>query len=202
MKWCNRARKQRGQILPIFCLLLALLLLPVAGLAVDGGLALSSHATLVGATQSAAEAAAQAVDVTALENYDIFRLCTAPDGGPDCGNGLGTVGEVVADVLRSTYPTLPATCTNEHIHPQGTEVVGSSGCAFDVIANCEDESSVGSSVGVIPDEVEVLAWQTLPLPLLVFPGWTDIHLNASATAWMEHGFGEPSISRAGGDVSC
>jgi uncharacterized protein (UPF0333 family) len=50
---------QRGQILPIFCLLLALLLLPVGGLAVDGGVLLSTHASLVGATEATAEAAAQ-----------------------------------------------------------------------------------------------------------------------------------------------
>ena len=52
---------QRGQILPVFCLLLALLLLPVAGLAVDGGVLLSSHASLVGAAEATAEDAAQAV---------------------------------------------------------------------------------------------------------------------------------------------
>ena len=64
-----RSRAQRGQILPIFCLLLALLLLPVTGLAVDGGLLLSTHATLVGTAQAAAEAAAQAVDVTAAWEF-------------------------------------------------------------------------------------------------------------------------------------
>jgi hypothetical protein len=80
--------------------------------------------------------------------------------------------------------------------------VGSPGCAFDVIANCEKEGSGAAGIGAIPDEVEVVAWQTVQLPLLVFPGWTNIHLSAPATAWMEHGFSVPSTSLAAGEGSC
>src|ERR1039458_2657701 len=85
----HRQKGQCGQILPLFALMLALLLLPVTALAVDGGLLLSAHANLVGTAQAAAEAGSQAIDVTALDLSGTFQLCGSPDGGPDCGNGVG-----------------------------------------------------------------------------------------------------------------
>jgi hypothetical protein len=198
----QRIDAHRGQILPIFCLMLALLLLPVAGLAVDGGLLLSSHATLVGAAQAAAEAAAQAVDVTAIQDDDTFQLCAVPDGGANCGNGVGSVGEVVADVIAASYPSSPPACTDEGTAPLPHAGAQGSGCAYDVVSNCAPAASTESVAGPPPDGVTVLTWQTVQLPLLVFPGWTSVRLSASATAWMEHGFTEPSSTPSEGTSAC
>ena len=197
-----RSSAQRGQILPIFCLMLALLLLPVTGLAVDGGLLLSTHATLVGTAQAAAEAAAQAVDVTAVQDDDAFQLCDRPDGGATCGNGVGTVGEVVAEVIRASYPGSPSSCTNEATAPVPSAPTQGSGCAFAVVSNCALAANARSITGPPPDGVTVLTWQTVQLPLSVFPGWTSVRLRASATAWMEHGFGGQSAPAGAGALSC
>jgi len=202
MDRAHRTKRQRGQILPIFCLMLALLLLPVAGLAVDGGLLLSSHATLVGAAQAAAEAAAQAVDVTAIQKEDTFQLCAVPDGGANCGNGVGTVGQVVREVITASYPSLPSACTNDGNSPLSDIPGQGSGCAFDVVSNCASKVSAPSVVGSPPDGVAVLTWQTVQLPLSVFPGWSSVRLSASATAWMEHGFAAQSSATGVGVGSC
>ncbi|MGH7705568.1 MAG: pilus assembly protein TadG-related protein [Candidatus Dormibacteria bacterium] len=181
--------RQRGQILPIFGLILVLLLLPVTGLAVDGGLLLSTHASLVGSVQGAAEAAAQAVDVTALQDQDVFQLCATPDGGADCGNGVGTVGAVVRQVMTVGNPDMPQVCTDVGTAPLPRRPTSAAGCAFDVVLRCA--AATGSGVG-IPEGVRVLAWRTVRLPLLVFPGWASSRLSSTATAWMEHGFGPQS----------
>ena len=109
------SKTQKGQILPLFGLLLALLLLPVAGLTVDGGVLISRHATLIGEAQAAAEAGAQAIDVTALRARGTFQLCAVPDGGATCGNGVGTVGEVISEVLAATSANLPPTCRDDGV---------------------------------------------------------------------------------------
>ncbi|MGH7642164.1 MAG: pilus assembly protein TadG-related protein [Candidatus Dormibacteria bacterium] len=194
--------RQRGQILPIFCLLLALLLLPVTGLAVDGGLLMSSHATLVGVAQAAAEAAAQAVDVTAIQSDDVFQLCATPDGGPTCGNGVGTVGDVVGQVIRASYPTVPSRCIDESGSPLSSVADQSAGCAFAMRSNCGSVALASAAGGTIPDGVAVLTWRTVELPLSVFPGWTSVRLSASAVAWMEHGYGRTATDSGVGGNSC
>ncbi len=179
---------QRGQILPVFCLLLALLLLPVAGLAVDGGVLLSSHASLVGAAEATAEDAAQAVNVTAIERGSTFQLCTVPDASPTCGNGIGTVGQVVDESIRATSPDSSASCTDYGINPLPSTIPPGQGCAFAVMSNCHRGLLPLSVIASPADGVAVVIWQTVKLPLLIFPGWTSIELHATATAWMEHGF--------------
>ncbi|HUY08240.1 MAG TPA: pilus assembly protein TadG-related protein [Candidatus Dormibacteraeota bacterium] len=198
----RRTKAEQGQILPIFSLMLALLLLPVAGLAVDGGLLMASHATAVGAAQAAAEAAAQAVDVTAVQNDDTFQLCAVPDGGATCGNGVGTVGEVVDEVIAASYPSQPPVCTDEGTAPLPVAPAQGLGCAFDVVSSCALATSAGSDSGPPPEGVSVLTWQTVQLPISLFPGWTSVRLRASATAWMEHGFAEPSSTSVSGGSSC
>lgn len=196
------SKTQRGQILPLFGLLLALLLLPVAGLTVDGGVLISRHATLIGEAQAAAEAGAQAIDVTALQARGTFQLCAVPDGGATCGNGVGTVGEVISEVLAATSPNLPPMCRDDGLAALSLAPNEGAGCVFDVVSNCASVGSTGSSVGSAPDGVNVIAWQTVSLPLPVFPGWTSVRLTASATAWMEHGFAAPSSSPTVGGVAC
>lgn len=202
MERCRRPKTQHGQILPIFCLMLAMLLLPVAGLAVDGGLLMSSHATLVGAAQAAAEAAAQAVDVTAIQDDDTFQLCAVPDGGANCGNGVGTVGDVVSQVISASYPGSPTDCTDEGTDPLSATSTQGSGCAFDILTRCASATSTGAVASSSPDGVAVLTWQTIQLPLSVFPGWSSSRLSASATAWMEHGFAAQSDTTGAGGSSC
>jgi hypothetical protein len=185
-----RERQQRGQILPIFCLLLALLLLPVTALAVDGGTLFSVHATLAGSAQAAAEAAAQAIDVTAIRQDDTYQLCTAPDGGEACGNGVGSVGDVVTEVVRASDSGAFTACADQTADPAGQSLDRASGCAFTVESNCVLDPGTPAAVGEPADGVMVRTWQTVLLPLPVFPGWSSVILKASATAWLQHGFGQ------------
>jgi hypothetical protein len=188
---------QRGQILPVFCLLLALLILPVGGLAVDGGVLLSSHASLVGAAQAAAEGAAQAVDVTALEHGGAFQLCIVPDGSATCGNGIGTVGQVVDESITAIYQDSPASCVDYGTSQLPSALPPGAGCAFDVMSNCQRAGEAPSSIPLPADGVAVVIWQTIQLPLLVFPGWTSVKLHATSAAWMEHGFASQAIGVGG-----
>jgi Flp pilus assembly protein TadG len=189
-------KSQRGQILPVFCLLLALLLLPVCGLAVDGGVLLSSHASLVGAAEATAEAAAQAVNVTAIDHGDAFQLCVAPDGGPSCGNGIGTVGEVVDESISAAYPGSRAPCSDYGSNGLPSALPPGDGCAFALISNCQP-AATGPSPQASENGVVVMIWQTVQPPLFVFPGWTSVKLRATSTAWMEHGFGSRTVANEG-----
>ncbi|MGA7173835.1 MAG: pilus assembly protein TadG-related protein [Candidatus Dormiibacterota bacterium] len=202
MDFYPRTKAQQGQILPFFCLMLALLLLPVAGLAVDGGLLLSSHATAVGAAQAAAEAAAQAVDVTAIQEDHTFQLCAVPDGGASCGNGVGTVVQVVDEVIAASYPSHPPLCTDMGTAPLPAAPTHGLGCAFDVVSSCPLATSAGLDAPVPPEGVSVLTWQTVQLPISFFPGWSSVRLQASATAWLEHGFAQPSSTSVPETSSC
>jgi hypothetical protein len=194
--------KQQGQILPIFCIMLTLLLLPVAGLAVDGGLLLSSHATLVGAVQAAAEAGSQAIDVTALEQHATFQLCETPDGGADCGNGVGTVAEVVSDVISATDLSSPSNCVDEGFSPLPQALPGPSGCAFEVLSKCGSRGTQATGPVEPADGVEVVGWRTVELPLLVFPGWTTVLLRATTTSWLEHGFSAQMVEVGTAGTAC
>ncbi|MFZ0996136.1 MAG: pilus assembly protein TadG-related protein [Candidatus Dormiibacterota bacterium] len=185
---------ERGQILPVFCLLLALLLLPVAGLAVDGGVLLSSHASLVGVAEAAAEAAAQAVDVTAIDHGGSFQLCVQPDGSANCGNGIGTVGEVVEESVAAAYPASGPSCFDYGTSRIPSALPPGDGCAFAVTLNCRGATAPSVPVQASGSGVMVMIWQTVQLPLLVFPGWTSVRLRATSTAWMEHGFGAQTVA--------
>jgi hypothetical protein len=167
---------------------------------VDGGVLLASHASLVGAAEATAEDAAQAVNVTAIERGGTFQLCTIPDASPTCGNGIGTVGQVLDESIRGTYPDSPASCIDYGINPLPAAIPPGVGCAFAVMSNCHGGLRP-SSVGPAPaDGVAVVIWQTVKLPLLIFPGWTSVTLHATATAWMEHGFDSQPLS--GGEPMC
>jgi len=198
----TQSKVQRGQILPVFCLLPALLLLPVTGLVVDGGVLLSTHANVAAAAQSAAEAAAQAVDVTAIQRDDTFELCADPDGGANCGNGIGTVGQVVAAVIRGSYPGAPSECANTDGSTKQPPALNGSGCSYALESSCSPGPVTGVDSGSLPDGVTVRAWHAIELPLLVFPGWSSVSVTSSATAWMQHGFATQSIASNQGVQAC
>jgi len=62
-------RAERGQVLAFFALVLPMMLVPVAGYAVDAAVLSSTAANLQAAVAEAAEAAADQIDVTALRAY-------------------------------------------------------------------------------------------------------------------------------------
>lgn len=171
-----------GQILPLFALMLTLLLLPVAGLAVDGGLVLARHASLVGTAQAAAEAGSQAVDQTWLSRTGGFRLCTSPDGGPDCGNGVGSVLAVVeAAVASSPGPRL------DHCQTVGQSQLrrqGRAGCRLALLGSC----GAGVATGV-----RVLLWEPARLPLLGLGPLGGLTVSAASTSWLAHGPSDPGV---------
>jgi len=183
------ARHQAGQILPLFALLLALLLLPVTALAVDGGLLLSAHAGVVATAQSAAESGAEAVDVVALDRSGTFQLCGVPDGNATCGNGVGDVAEVVTAVVDAGLTGPQVTC--QQVTPADlTPTRGQSmGCEVALLGACPGGSgAVGPGIG---QGVAVLVWKTSQMPLLAIGAWSSILIQGRATAWMAHGFGQP-----------
>ena len=185
----HRHQPQGGQILPLFALMLALLLMPVTALAVDGGLLISSHASLAATAQSAAESGAQAVDVTALDRSGTFQLCGVPDGNPTCGNGVGDVAAVVAAVVDAGVAGPGLTC--RQVEPVDlTPAPGQrTGCELALLGACPGgRVPAGSSLW---QGVSVLLWKTSQMPLLALGGWSSILIQGRATAWMVHGFGQP-----------
>lgn len=195
----HRQKGQCGQILPLFALMLALLLLPVTALAVDGGLLLSAHANLVGTAQAAAEAGSQAIDVTALDLSGTFQLCGSPDGGPDCGNGVGDVAEVVSEVGDAGVAGPAQSCQEvpaASLVPVATEP---SGCRLALLSHCPNGSSPGAAP---PEGVAVVLWKTAQLPLLGFGRWSSVMMQATATSWMAHGYGSPVPTASGGGSGC
>jgi hypothetical protein len=149
---------------------------------------LSTHASLVGATEATAEAAAQAVNVTAIDHGDAFQLCVVPDGTANCGNGIGTVGEVVDDSISAAYPGSRLNCFANGTNLPPPALQAGDGCAFTVMSACQSAAAPPSPLQGPDRGVTVMIWQTVQLPLLVFPGWTSVKLRATSTAWMEHGF--------------
>jgi hypothetical protein len=190
---------QRGQILPVFALMLAFLLLPVTALAVDGGLLLSAHAGLVGTAEAAAESGSQAIDVNAMDVSGTFQLCGSPDGGGNCGNGVGDVAEVVDDMVDAGVPGPAQSC---QAVPQASLAPASgvaSGCRLALLSDCQDR------IGARPeltDGVAVVIWTTAHLPLLGFGPWSSVVMHASATAWMAHGFNSAIPARGGTGSAC
>ncbi|MGH7610226.1 MAG: pilus assembly protein TadG-related protein [Candidatus Dormibacteria bacterium] len=198
------SNRRSGQILPLFALLLALLLLPVAGLAVDGGTLVSDHATLVGAVQAAAEAGSQALDVTALTNRDTYALCAIPDGGEDCGNGIGSVSDLIETTLAASYPSLGRTCTLVPLSAIAGAGRTGPGCDYALLADCR---TANSGPRPAPDPlaaagVEVAAWNTVGLPLLAFGAWKRVAVRATSDSWLEHGFGPASARVGSGPIQC
>ncbi len=175
--------RERGQILPLFAVLLVMLLLPVAALAVDGGLILSRHAELVGEAQAAAEAGSQAVDQTALSRSGTFQLCAAADGGPECGNGVGNVLEVVNEVVSSSGAAGVTHCSQVPAIP--ARVPGASGCDLVVLSPC--------GAGGPPLGVEVTIWAPARLPLAGVGPLGSISLRGEATSWLAHGIGATAM---------
>jgi len=181
------ADRQAGQILPLFALLLALLLLPVTALAVDGGLLLSTHASVVATAQSAAESGAEAVDVNALERSGSFQLCGAPDGNQTCGNGVGDVAAVVTAVVDAGVAGAGLTCRQVAAADLKPTPGRRTGCELALLQSCPRPAAGAATA----QGVSVLLWQTSQMPLLAIGAWSSIVIQGSATAWMEHGFGQP-----------
>lgn len=175
---CDR---RAGQILPLFALMLALLLLPVTALAVDGGLLLQTHANLEATAQSAAESGSQAVDVTALDRSGQFELCTGPDGGSTCGNGVGDVAQVVA---QSAYPGSGGSCAMVALAQLGPARGEAAGCELALRSLCQRAG--GGAAGATG--VTVLLWRTVAMPLLSLGPWASIVVRAEATAWLAQGY--------------
>jgi len=195
----RRKKGQRGQILPLFALMLALLLLPVTALAVDGGLLLSAHANLVGTAQAAAEAGSQAIDVTALDLSGTFQLCGSPDGGPDCGNGVGDVAQVVSGVVDAGVAG-PAESCPEVLEASLVPVAAEpSGCRLALLSHCPNDASPDPAP---PEGVAVLVWKTAQLPLLGFGKWSSVVMQATATSWMAHGYGSAVPTASEGGSAC
>lgn len=186
MTTADPGAREQGQILPLFALLLVMLLLPVAALSVDGGLILSRHAELLGEAQAAAEAGSQAVDQTALSRNGTFQLCAAADGGPECGNGVGNVLDVVNEVVSSAGALGVTQCTEVPAIP--AQVPGASGCDLVVLSPC--------GAGGPPLGVEVTIWAPAEIPLAGVGPLGSLRLRAEATSWLAHGFGaaaEPPV---------
>ncbi|MGA9776483.1 MAG: pilus assembly protein TadG-related protein [Candidatus Dormiibacterota bacterium] len=175
-------RRQLGQILPLFALMMVLLLLPVAALAVDGGLILTRHADLAAAAEAAAEAGSQAVDANQLARDGTFQLCGASDGSPGCGNGVGTVQEVVSATVVTELGLVGGTCRQLPAAALGPS--GSSGCELALLGRC--------SGGGPPLGVEVVVWAPARPPILALGPWSALRLTATATSWLAHGVGGPS----------
>jgi hypothetical protein len=171
--------RDQGQILPLFALLLVMLLLPVAALSVDGGLILSRHAELVGEAQAAAEAGSQAVDQSALSRSGTFQLCATADGGPECGNGVGDVLDVVNQVMSSAGALGVTQCAQVPAIP--TALHDASGCDVVVLSPC--------GAGGPPLGVEVAIWAPAEIPLAGVGPLGSIQLQAEATSWLAHGIG-------------
>ncbi|MHB1575739.1 MAG: hypothetical protein ACYCX9_04365 [Candidatus Dormibacteria bacterium] len=189
---------QAGQLLPLFALLLPLLLLPVTALAVDGGVLLMEHSEVVATAQSGAEAGSQAVDVTALNKTGQFRVCVFPDGGASCGNGIGDASQVVAAAVGAQMPQAGSRCLIEPVgslHPVPGQPQG---CELAVRTRCEQiAGAVGQDEGV-----EVLVWRTGQMPLLGLGPWSQLVVQARATAWLAHGYTTPVLAGSPPGASC
>ena len=109
-------RPRSGQVLVFFALVLPIVLLPVAAYAVDAAVTAASYARLVEVTASAAEDAAQQIDVAALRMngaivLDVAAATQAAEddiaGDPDARFvGVTVLGGQVT-VLAASTVTLP-----------------------------------------------------------------------------------------------
>ncbi len=194
----DRARSPRaGQLLPLFALMLPLLLLPVTALAVDGGILLMQHSQLVATAESAAETGSQAVDVTALRVTGAFRVCVVPDGGAGCGNGIGDAQQVVADAVQAQLPFAARHCAM--VVGVLRPVAGQpQGCEVELRTRCERLSgAMGLDQGI-----QVLLWRTEHMPLLGLGPWSQLVVQAQATAWLAHGYATPILGGGAPGAAC
>jgi hypothetical protein len=70
----SAARRERGQVLAFFAIVLPLVVVPAAAYAVDAAVVAQRAAALQAATAQAAEAAAQALSVDALRSHAVLAL--------------------------------------------------------------------------------------------------------------------------------
>lgn len=180
-----RRRCARGQILPLFAMLLALLLMPLAALSVDGGLLISKQSTLEGTAQAAAEAGSQTIDVSALSRTGVFQLCVAADGGSTCGNGVGTVLTVVQAVVDAGVQGQMGPC--QLVAASDLRSRAGIGCDVAVLPGCAPPGSPNATPRALG--VRVLLWLPARLAVLTAGPWADLTLRASATSWLAHGSG-------------
>jgi hypothetical protein len=109
---------------------------------------------------------------------------------------------VVTDVVSASYQGAPSWCANDGVGPLHSPPSRGSGCAFTVDSTCSSVDVAALGEGARADGVTVRTWQTIQLPLLVFPGWSSVRLTSSATAWMQHGYATQSAAPQGGADSC
>ncbi|HUY61069.1 MAG TPA: hypothetical protein VMW49_04260 [Candidatus Dormibacteraeota bacterium] len=196
----GRARA-RGQVLPLFAIMLGLALLPVVGLAVDGAMVLDAHARLAGSAQAVAEDGAAALDVSAFTTSGVFRLCTAPAGDGACANGVGSAPAIIDRGVAALG--LPACRPFPGAPPGDVFLVdpadpapasGPSGCAYAFVAGCA--AGLGDQPGPgyaprAPVEVRVVLWLPVPLRILGLLGWHQVEIRAQARALLTHGYRTP-----------
>jgi Flp pilus assembly protein TadG len=112
----RRCRREEGQITP-FAVVMVLALLMIAGLVLDGGLALAAKVRAIDEAQEAARAGAQQLDLTAYRDrgqvvlvpdqaVDAARAYLAATGNPDAASATVTVtGDRVAVTVTRNQPT-------------------------------------------------------------------------------------------------
>ncbi len=203
--------RARGQVLPLFAIMLGLALLPVVGLAVDGAMVLDAHARLVGSAQTVAEDGAAALDVAAFTASGVFRLCTVPAGDGSCANGVGSAPAVLdrgaaALGLPACRPFPGAPPGDVFLANPGdpTATGGPSGCAYAFIAGCA--AGLGDQPGpgyapTAPVEVRVVLWRPVPLRILGLLGWHQVEIQAQARALLAHGYRTPVGAAIPGDAA-
>jgi Flp pilus assembly protein TadG len=93
-----------------FIIVLALGILALAGLTLDGGVALSAKVKANGQAEAAARAAAQAIDLTAYRNHGTLRLAPA-QAVADAHHYLATVGAVGTVTVSGDTVTVTITAS-------------------------------------------------------------------------------------------
>jgi len=194
-----RPGRSAGQLIPAFAILLGLVLLPIAGLAVDGAGVLDAHAQLAGLAAAAAEGGAGALDVRELEATGIFQLCTGPVDPTGCGNEVGSADLVLARVVAAAglgpcHPLAgspPGNLWESGPGPVPPVAVGR-GCAYTFLSGCA--SGLGARAAptyapAAPVEVRVYLWRPVALHLLALLGLRSVEVAGSGIARLAHGFG-------------
>ncbi len=194
----GRRRWMAGQVMPAFALLLGLGIVPVVGLAVDGGLVLAAHAELDGVATAAAEGGAGALDVRELQATGRIQLCTRPADPTGCGNGIGSADLVLEQIvaaagLGSCRPLLgspPGNLWESGPGPVAPAAVGR-GCAYTYLSGCAAGLGAGATptyAPTAPAELRVYLWRPVSLNLLALVGITTVEVSAAGTARLAHGF--------------
>ena len=202
----GRARA-RGQVLPLFAIMLGLALLPVVGLAVDGALVLDAHARLAGSAQAVAEDGAAALDVAAFTASGVFRICTAPVAAGSCGNGVGSAPAVLdrgaAALGLPPCRPFPGAPPGDVflVVPPDPAATGPAGCVYAFVAGCAAGLGAQPAPGyapLAPVELRVVLWRPVPLRILGLLGWHQVEVRAAASALLAHGYRTPVGGGAAG----